>query len=339
MKEYKGIANGCVTLDDNSVIIKSAFIKESCLFSDILSVELVEPIKLNNGYLTVRTHAHNSSPHQIFFRSKHKEEFAELYSILSNCISDQNKNVVNNNRDDTIINGVSVNMTEIIEVYTANNSKGIDKLIEDTGISRWKAVSILNNAFNTMPSEEKAQIKESVKHDRKTEAARKKEEQKTKSEEAKKIIREKPKSKKIRKAEIMATEYKNKCNVCGAVYCYTLGDLDRNTKLAKQAAWQSLGAVVSFFDDWAASATYSGNAANATNRVVDYSKCPNCNSSDIRVLTESEWIEEIQKPSVSPESKSPSSTADELLKLKQLVDSDIITQEEFNAMKRKLIEM
>jgi len=83
MKEYKGIVKGSVIVSENNLMIKSAFIQESCTFNDILSVDLIDPNMGSNGYIKIRTNEFNETPHQIFFRNKNKSEFAELYSILS----------------------------------------------------------------------------------------------------------------------------------------------------------------------------------------------------------------------------------------------------------------
>lgn len=62
------------------------------------------------------------------------------------------------------------------------------------------------------------------------------------------------------------------------------------------------------------------------NQIVDYTKCPNCNSSDVRRLSAEEW--EAEKNNLGSGNRS---TADELKKFKGLLDSGAITQEEYEA--------
>lgn len=72
-----------------------------------------------------------------------------------------------------------------------------------------------------------------------------------------------------------------------------------------------------------------------SSRVVDYSKCPNCNSSDISDLTEEQFKAEQAK--LNGASGSNVSAADELIKFKELMDAGVITQEEFAAKKKQLL--
>ena len=67
MKTYKGYG-GNVSIDNDTLHIKSAlFIKESCKFSDIESLEFIEPTLLENGYIQIKTPKHH---HTIFFLKK-----------------------------------------------------------------------------------------------------------------------------------------------------------------------------------------------------------------------------------------------------------------------------
>ena len=62
-------------------------------------------------------------------------------------------------------------------------------------------------------------------------------------------------------------------------------------------------------------------------------KCPNCGSSNIRELNEDEFkkIQEANTNSLS--------SADELKKFKELLDMGVITQEEFDAKKKQLLNL
>ena len=70
-------------------------------------------------------------------------------------------------------------------------------------------------------------------------------------------------------------------------------------------------------------------------RVTNFTKCPSCNSTDIKILTDEEW--ETIKAEPAQETTKELSAADEILKFKNLLDSGVITQEEFDAKKKQLL--
>ena len=67
-------------------------------------------------------------------------------------------------------------------------------------------------------------------------------------------------------------------------------------------------------------------------RIVDYSKCPSCHSSNLSLLEDGE---DALTPPATP--AAVPSAADELKKFKELLDSGIIAQEEFDAKKKHLL--
>ena len=77
-------------------------------------------------------------------------------------------------------------------------------------------------------------------------------------------------------------EYRKKCNVCGQIICYTKTDLElskTNQTLAALYGFKSLtnmvgGSTYKKFE-------YGKRADMEQARVVDYTKCPNCHSSDL----------------------------------------------------------
>ena len=128
-------------------------------------------------------------------------------------------------------------------------------------------------------------------------------------------------------------EYRKKCNVCGHIFCYRDSDLRRNMRLAKEARSSANMAVLEALGGTRlASNQQSAAADRALDKIVDYSKCPKCNSADLSDATE----EEIRQTANS-NSNSTVSAADELKKYKELLDSGVITQEEFNAKKKQLL--
>lgn len=81
-------------------------------------------------------------------------------------------------------------------------------------------------------------------------------------------------------------EYYSKCNVCGKIICYTDKDLKDNAKnslIAGLAAMSSIGnAVAGTRYDMYESGKLSSRASD---KVVDYSKCSNCGSKDVTLVT------------------------------------------------------
>lgn len=90
------------------------------------------------------------------------------------------------------------------------------------------------------------------------------------------------------KAPVKATkEYRKRCNVCGKIYCYTDDDLVKNIKQMNEAINQNLlGAAHAFGGSQIVSAVAKNNAENAKAQIIDYKKCPNCNSTDVTDISE-----------------------------------------------------
>ena len=122
-----------------------------------------------------------------------------------------------------------------------------------------------------------------------------------------------------------------KCNVCGQIFCYNLEDIKRNERNATASALSSVGAITSGlfgtrYDMYEQSKMASQNA----NKVIDYTRCPHCNSQDIVEVTDDEIKNNSKKDSSS-------SSADEIKKFKELLDMGAITQEEFDKKKKELL--
>ncbi len=126
-------------------------------------------------------------------------------------------------------------------------------------------------------------------------------------------------------------EHRKKCNACGTMYCFN--DLDLlnnrlNANKARQANTESvlyspIGATLKFEEE-----------ARYRSLIVDYERCPNCKSADTVELTDEEY--NAIKAS-NQGAKTDISPADEIKKFKELLDSGIITQEEFDAKKKQLL--
>ena len=136
--------------------------------------------------------------------------------------------------------------------------------------------------------------------------------------------------------ETESREFRMRCNVCGKIYYFNKADLQRNIQNAKSAKWSAVASAANAVGGTAYHAYEQGKMANsALDRIVDYSRCPNCNSTNITELTD----EEFKKLSAeNTQASAPTiSNADELKKYKELLDMGIITQEEFDAKKKQLL--
>ena len=136
-------------------------------------------------------------------------------------------------------------------------------------------------------------------------------------------------------AIIKSKERRIRCNVCGHVFCYTSKDVERNNHNKTLAGLHSFSAAVNAIGGTAYNMHEEQKHADAANaKIIDFSKCPKCNSSDITALTDEEW----QNINNNSESTTNSmSAADELKKFKELLDGGVITQEEFDAKKKQLL--
>ena len=130
-------------------------------------------------------------------------------------------------------------------------------------------------------------------------------------------------------------EIKKKCNVCGNVFCYNPVDLDKNRKKQSQAVFSALGSLGGAMSGhYAAAAVNQGNANQAMNAIVDYNKCPQCGSMDLKIISKEDLAMETNKTQPQPPQIS---VADELKKYKELLDMGVLTQEEFDAKKQELL--
>ncbi len=128
-------------------------------------------------------------------------------------------------------------------------------------------------------------------------------------------------------------EYRMRCNVCGHVYTYTEKDVEDNIRRAKHARTQALiGLGTTLASSTVIGNAQSNRARDEMDKVIDFKRCPKCQSYDITQLKEGE-------PSVKKEKQdAPAASAmDELKKLKELLELGAVTQEEFDAKKKQLL--
>lgn len=134
--------------------------------------------------------------------------------------------------------------------------------------------------------------------------------------------------------EIQEKGFRKRCKICGKIICYTLEDLERNKRLAKDAMLSSIGGIATALSGhYAASAVQTQTGNDEFNRIIDYDKCPACGSRELVDLTD----EDLARINAQQNGSNTVSSADELKKFKELLDSGIITQEEFDAKKKQLL--
>ncbi len=131
-------------------------------------------------------------------------------------------------------------------------------------------------------------------------------------------------------------EIYKQCTICGHVFCYTVADLKKNIKHATSAMLSGFaGAAGAVGSSYTASAVNNANAHSHSNQIIDYNKCPKCNSTKLKTITAEEAanVQSVAAPATTP----TTSAADELKKFKELLDMGAITQEEFDAKKKELL--
>lgn len=139
--------------------------------------------------------------------------------------------------------------------------------------------------------------------------------------------------------EIPKEHYKY-CNVCGHLFCYTGADLRKNFQHQVEEVLANRRATLNALSlNAAAVETANQTALDAKNQIVDYDKCPSCGSKSLRDITLEEFRKLAEKTKGATPSESVLSATDELKKYKELLDSGVITQEEFDAKKKQLLNL
>ncbi len=139
--------------------------------------------------------------------------------------------------------------------------------------------------------------------------------------------------------EIPKEHYKC-CNICGHLFCYTAADLKKNFQHQVEEELANRRATLNALSlNAAALETANQTAHDAKNQIIDYDKCPACGSKNLRDITLEEFKELAEKAKGPTPSISALSAADELKKFKELFDSGVITQEEFDVKKKQLLNL
>ncbi len=126
------------------------------------------------------------------------------------------------------------------------------------------------------------------------------------------------------------------CNVCGTVFCYNYQDVLKNEQLAKQARSATLrGALNTIASSQILGAQQQAEADRLKAQIRDYTRCPNCNSTDLKQLSDEEYKSALAAKNAPV--AAAISPMDELKKMKELLDMGIVSQEEFDAKKKQLL--
>ena len=85
-------------------------------------------------------------------------------------------------------------------------------------------------------------------------------------------------------------EYRRKCKVCGHIWCYTDQDLKENQTNSAMTAVSAIGQIASAFGGNIFQQAYLNNQTDKLkNKIVDYNKCPQCNSLSTELISDEEW--------------------------------------------------
>ena len=90
-------------------------------------------------------------------------------------------------------------------------------------------------------------------------------------------------------------EYVRKCNVCGKIYCYTDEDIEESRRNAKLSMVSAIGGMASAIGGNLFTTALSNNQTqNYSDKVRDFSQCPNCGSRNTDILPFEDTSEEHQ---------------------------------------------
>lgn len=121
-------------------------------------------------------------------------------------------------------------------------------------------------------------------------------------------------------------EIVKKCKTCGKIFCYTEMDVKKNEENKNTAMIANLGVIASgLFGSRYDMYEQNKIAKGSSNAVVDFDRCPHCGSRDITDVSNENKKDEID-------------VVQELKKYKELLDSGIISQEEFDKKKKELLK-
>ena len=159
-------------------------------------------------------------------------------------------------------------------------------------------------------------------------------EQEREAQEAADFINNRTKSKKLR----VNGQYIRHCKSCDKVYFFNDDDIKRNKGnqlMAAGNALSSLGRLGSIKGN-----QHLAIANSRLDAIVDFEKCPYCKSRDTEVFNEEDYNRHQRQINAQKSSRlQPQDPIEEVKRYKELLDQGIITQEEFETKKKKLLEL
>ena len=138
-------------------------------------------------------------------------------------------------------------------------------------------------------------------------------------------------------------EYKMKCNTCGHIWCFNNSDLGKSAVVNASNGLSNLSAAASgnLFNMAASSVITKANKGPETS----FNKCPRCGSNNVGIYYEG-YANTEDTPSVKSKRVKEDdddmcdAIIDEQLRTyKKLLNDKIITQEEFDAKKKQLLDL
>lgn len=127
-------------------------------------------------------------------------------------------------------------------------------------------------------------------------------------------------------------EHIMRCNVCGHIFTYTQAAIEEKAAELKRAKSLRLRSQMMGLGNGSelshAEATFNSSKA----QLDSMKKCPSCHSANVTEISADEAA-----AARNNAAKPATSAADELAKYKQLLDTGVITQEEFDVKKKQLL--
>jgi Zn-finger nucleic acid-binding protein len=136
--------------------------------------------------------------------------------------------------------------------------------------------------------------------------------------------------------DIMADrEHYKKCNLCGKTFRYSDKDVRKNKELESLVNTSKVWSDINHTFGYELVARSEEQVSEMKkNRLIDFDRCPRCNSKDLSTITVEEFKKSFEQNS---DTRKEFSSADEIKKFKELLDMGIISQEEFDAKKKQLL--
>lgn len=127
-------------------------------------------------------------------------------------------------------------------------------------------------------------------------------------------------------------EHIMRCNVCGHIFTYTQAAIEEKAAELKRAKSLRLRSRMMGLGNGSELSHAEASFNSSKAQLDSMKKCPSCHSANVTEISADEAASARNNAA-----KPTASAADELAKYKQLLDTGIITQEEFDAKKKQLL--